>query len=164
MNSWIKKFRFVFLRSTIFISDSFFQGDTTISSQYEGFHGYVPPNFRAVDFGSKWQCQWRGFVLGMFFLWVILSFSQTLASLRIEIDNYIVQRQRAEERFAANVSFKHQSFLFLFTDNATNSFKKAPKWSWERFLFCLVFLLKRALTIYASSMLLECTVSQMRLI
>ena len=45
-------------------------------------------------------------VLGIFFLWAILSFSQTLASLRIEIDNYIVQRQRAEERFAANVSFK----------------------------------------------------------
>lgn len=110
-----------------FISGSLYVGDTTISSQYEDFHGYVPPNFRAVDFGSEWQCQWRACVIGMSLLWVILSFWQTLASLRIEIDNYVAQRQRAEERFAASVSFKHQSFLFLFTDNAMNSFKKAPK-------------------------------------
>lgn len=66
-------------------------------------------------------------VLGIFFLWTILSLLQTLALLRIEIDNYIIQQQRAEERLAANVSFKHQSFLFLFVDNSTNSFKKIPK-------------------------------------
>lgn len=47
-------------------------------------------------------------VLEIFFHWTSLSFLQTLASLKIEIDNYIIQRQRAEERFAANVSFKHQ--------------------------------------------------------
>ena len=59
---------------------------------------------------------------GIFFLLTVLSVLQTLASLRIEIDNYIVQRQSAEERLAANVSFKHESFLFLFVDNAMNSF------------------------------------------
>ena len=66
-------------------------------------------------------------VLVIFFLWAILSFSQTLASLKFEIDHYVVQRQRAEERFAANVSLKYQLFLFLLVNNSTNSFKKAPK-------------------------------------
>ena len=45
------------------------------------------------------------------FNWTILSliiFSQTLAALLIgiEIDNYIIQQQHAEEQLAANVSFK----------------------------------------------------------
>lgn len=46
-------------------------------------------------------------ILESFFLWDIdiLLFLQTLASLRIEIDNYIIQRQRAEEQSVANVSF-----------------------------------------------------------
>ena len=101
-------------------------GDTTISPQYEDIDGYVPPDFRAIDFGSKWQRQWRA--CSFFFReGAVLSFSQTLALLRVEIDNYIAQRQRAEERLAANVSFKHRSFLFLFFDKDTNSFKKTPK-------------------------------------
>ena len=50
-------------------------------------------------------------LLEMFFFWTILSliiFSQTLAALLIgiEIDNYIIQQQHAEEQLAANVSFK----------------------------------------------------------
>ena len=53
--------------------------------------------------------------LGIFIYWTILLFFQTLASLRIEIGNYIIQRQRTEERLAANVSFKHQSFLLPLT-------------------------------------------------
>lgn len=44
-------------------------------------------------------------VPGIFFLWVMLLFLQTLATLRVEIDNYIVQRQRAEEQSVAKVSF-----------------------------------------------------------
>jgi hypothetical protein len=44
-------------------------------------------------------------VPGIFFLWVILLFLQTLATLRVEIDNYIVQRQHAEEQSVAKVSF-----------------------------------------------------------
>ena len=56
-----------------------------------------------------------------------LFFSQTLASLRLEFDNYIAQRQSAEERFTANVSFKRSGLPFLFVDNATDSFKKVPK-------------------------------------
>jgi hypothetical protein len=66
-------------------------------------------------------------VLGIALLFDYLIVLQTLASLRIEIDNYIIQRQRAEERLTANVSFKHQSLLFLFVDKVTNSFKKTPK-------------------------------------
>lgn len=64
-------------------------------------------------------------VPGTFFFWVILSFLQTLASLRIEIDNYINQRQNVEEQSVANVSFK-VNYLLLNT-NATNSFKRVPK-------------------------------------
>lgn len=67
----------------------------------------------------------RILAIRIFFLWVILSFLQTLASLRIEVDNYIVQRQRAEEQSVVNVSFKYQSFLL--DTNATNSFKRALK-------------------------------------
>ena len=51
-------------------------------------------------------------------------FSQTISALRIEIDNYIIQRQRTEEQLAANVSFKHESFLYLFVDNIMISFTK----------------------------------------
>jgi hypothetical protein len=47
------------MRNATFISDPLRLGDTTISPRYEGFHGYVPPNFRTVDLGSKWQRQWR---------------------------------------------------------------------------------------------------------
>lgn len=42
-------------------------------------------------------------------------FSQTLSALRIEIENYIIQRQLADERLAANVSFKHFCFYLLIT-------------------------------------------------
>lgn len=45
-------------------------------------------------------------VLGIFLIWVMLSLLQTLASLRVEIGNYIVQRQRAEEQAVANVGQK----------------------------------------------------------
>ena len=41
------------MRNATFVSDSLRLGDTTISPQYEDFRGYVPPNFGAVDFGSK---------------------------------------------------------------------------------------------------------------
>lgn len=75
-------------------------------------------------------------ILESFFLWDILLFLQTLASLRIEIDNYIIQRQRAEEQSVANVSFK--CLPFLDDANAMNSFERAPKQSCERFLFVLV--------------------------
>lgn len=116
------------MRTAIFISFSLGLGDTTIGPQYEDFHGHVWPNFRAIDFGSKWKCQRRACSLKILFLdYPIVFFSQTLALLRTEIDNYIVQRQRAEEGLAANVSFKHHLLPFLSVDNATNSFKKTPK-------------------------------------
>ena len=54
------------MRTAIFISVgsvSLRLGDSTINPQYEDFDGYVPPNFRAVDFGCKWQRQWRAFSL-----------------------------------------------------------------------------------------------------
>jgi len=96
----------------IFVRGSLRLGDKTIGPWYENFHGYVPLNFRTVDFRSEWQCQ-RRTCSWTFSLWVILLFSQTLSSLRIEIDNYIVQRQRAEENSVANVSFECRSIIFF---------------------------------------------------
>lgn len=88
-------------------------------------------------------------------------FSQTLSALRIEIENYIIQRQLAEERLAANVSFKHFCFYLLITSGlASRKFRINDA---RGSLFAMFsYITARSLS-FASSMLLECRVSQMNL-